>query len=329
MPYLLRKLLLLLFTAWVALTLNFVLPRLMPGDPVGVRLSQAQGRLGPEAVEALRIAYGLDQYEKNIFVQYGDYLVRLAQGDFGRSISYFPAPVLQVVAVATPWTLGLVGVTTVIAFVMGTLMGLMSAWWRGTRLADAVVPIAIFLSTIPYFWFALLALYFFAFRLYWFPLGGGYSTGIRPSLTPEFIGSVLQHAVLPGLTIIVTAAGGWLLTMRNNVITVLGQDYVSFARAKGLPTRRLLSKYVAKNAILPSLTGFAMAMGFVVGGSILTEIVFSYPGLGALLFNSVLSLDYPLMQAVFLFIALAVLLANFVADLAYNFLDPRVRLEGR
>ena len=328
MPYLLRKLLLLLFTAWVAISLNFALPRLMPGDPVGVRLSQSQGRLGPEAVEALRIAYGLDQYERNIFVQYADYIGRLARGDFGRSISYFPAPALEVVGRAAPWTLGLVGVTTIIAFAIGTLLGLLSAWWRGTWLADAIVPIAIFLNTVPYFWFALLALYFFAFRFYWFPLGGGYSTILRPGLTPEFVGSILEHAVLPGLTIIVTAAGGWLLTMRNNVVTVLGQDYVAFARAKGLPTRRLLSRYVAKNAILPSLTGFAMALGFVVGGSILTEIVFSYPGLGALLYTSVLSLDYPLMQAVFLFIALGVLLANFVADLVYHFLDPRVRVEG-
>ncbi|AFZ65698.1 ABC transporter permease [Deinococcus peraridilitoris] len=323
MPYLLRKFGILLFTLWVAVTLNFILPRLVPGDPIGAMLAKYQGRLDPSAVDALKIAYGLND-QGSVVSQYFTYLGKTVRGDFGRSIGQFPTPVWDIVAQAAPWTIGLIGVCTVLSFLLGSALGLYSAWRRGSRLADALPPLALFLNSMPYFWFALLLLYLLAFKYSFFPLSGS----LDPFLTPysaEWWSSLLRHAVLPALTIIVTAAGGWLITMRNNVMSVMSEDYIAFARAKGLSESRLLNRYVLRNALLPSFTAFGMALGFVVGGSILTEVVFSYPGLGLQLFNAVTTLDYPLMQAIFLFIALAVLIANFFVDALYAVLDPRVR----
>ncbi|MFC5848828.1 ABC transporter permease [Deinococcus petrolearius] len=323
MPYLLRKFLFLLLTLWAAVTLNFVLPRLVPGDPIGAMLAKYQGKLDPSAVDALTVAYGLND-QGNLFTQYVTYLGNMLRGDFGRSIGQFPTPVVDIVAQAAPWTIGLVGICTVLAFLLGSALGLYSAWRRGGRVADALPPIALFLNSMPYFWFALLLLYLLAFRTGTFPLSGS----LDPFLTQfsaDWWKSLLRHAALPALTIVVTAAGGWLITMRNNVMGVMGEDYVAFARAKGLSEGRLLNRYVLRNALLPSFTAFGMALGFVVGGSILTETVFSYPGLGLQLYNAVTTLDYPLMQAIFLFIALAVLIANFIVDALYAVLDPRVR----
>lgn len=323
MPYLLRKFLFLLLTLWAAVTLNFVLPRLVPGDPIGAMLAKYQGKLDPSAVDALTVAYGLND-QGSLLTQYVTYLGNMLRGDFGRSIGQFPTPVVDIVAQAAPWTIGLVGVCTVLAFLLGSALGLYSAWRRGGRVADALPPIALFLNSMPYFWFALLLLYLLAFRTGTFPLSGS----LDPFLTQfsaDWWKSLLRHAALPALTIVVTAAGGWLITMRNNVMGVMGEDYVAFARAKGLSEGRLLNRYVLRNALLPSFTAFGMALGFVVGGSILTETVFSYPGLGLQLYNAVTTLDYPLMQAIFLFIALAVLIANFIVDALYAVLDPRVR----
>jgi peptide/nickel transport system permease protein len=327
-PYLLRKLALLLLTLGAALTINFFLPRLVPGNPIGAMIAKYQGRLDPSAAKALMIAYGLEGHDKNLLVQFGDYLVKLSRGDLGRSISFFPAPVTEMIGQAAPWTIGLVGVSTVISFLIGTGLGVYTAARRGSRLADLLVPVSLFLNSVPYFWFALIALYLFAFLLGWFPLGGGLDIVTGPAWSLSWIGSLLSHAVLPGATIVITAMGGWLIAMRNNLVSTLGEDYVAFARAKGLSDSQVLYGYGVRNAILPSLTAFGMALGFVLGGSILTEVVFGYPGLGTLLYHSVTSLDYPLMQAIFLFISLAVLAANFLVDITYTLLDPRVRDGG-
>ena len=327
MRYLLRKLGLLLITGWAALTINYALPLLVPGDPIGVMLARYQGRLSPQATDALREAFGLNT-DQNWFMQYLDYWRRMLSGDFGLSLGFFPAPVSDILAQSIPWTLGLVGITTLIAFLLGTLLGVYSGWRRNTAFGDTMVLVALFLNGVPYFWLALIVLYVFAFLLGWFPLSGGYGTAVTRSDGLSWVLSILYHGVLPALTIIVTAAGGWLLTMRNNLVSVLGEDYIAFARAKGLSDQRVMVQYAARNAILPSFTAFAMALGFVVSGSLLTEIVFSYPGIGFSLYQAVVSLDYPLMQAIFLFITLAVLVANFLADVAYALLDPRVRSEG-
>lgn len=314
----------LLFTLWVAATLNFILPRLVPGDPVGAMMARYQGQLTPDAADALKIAYGLNDQGSQL-QEYFHYLGNLLRGDFGRSVSQFPAPVTQVIGQAAPWTIGLIGVTTVLSFLIGSALGLYSAWRKGTFLANIMPPLALFVNAMPFFWFAMLMLYLFALKRDIFPISGNLDPFVGDPWTPKWIASMLKHAALPALTIIITASGGWLITMRNNVMSVLGEDYLAFARAKGLPEGRVVNRYVLRNALLPSLTAFGMALGFVVGGAILVENVFSYPGLGYYLFTSVTALDYPLMQAIFLMIAASVLLANFIVDLLYAVLDPRVR----
>lgn len=326
MKYLLRKIFFLLLAAWAALTLNFFLPRLMPGDPASIMVAKYRGMLTPEAVDALKISFGIET-DKHIVVQYVDYLVDIAKGDFGLSVVYFPQPVSRIMSKTIPWTVGLVGISTIIAFVSGIFIGIKTGWNRNAFLSDSIVPISLFLNAMPYFWFAMLILYLFSFVLGWFPLGGAYEPfGVKNSM--EHYISILKHAFLPALTIIITSLGGWVLTMRNSMINVLAENYVLFAYARGLKDKKIKNTYVARNAILPSFTGFAMAMGFVIGGSIMTEIVFSYPGVGYTLYQAVIGLDYPLMQALFLFISIAVLIANFIADFFYLILDPRVRFNG-
>lgn len=326
MRYLLRRIGFLLFTGWAALTMNFLLPLMMPGDPAQVMLAKFEGRLSPQALGALTEAFGLNT-DKSLLVRYFEYWKRIFTGDFGISLTYYPSKVTEVLAQSIPWTIGLVGAGTIISVILGTALGIFSAWRRNSRLADTLVPVALFLNSVPYFWIALLILYFFAYQLGWFPLGGGYD--VYSGLTGwDAVPSILYHAVLPLATIVITSLGGWVLTMRNNMLTVRTDDYVTFAYAKGLPDRQIKYRYAARNAILPTFTGFAMSLGFVIGGSLLTEVVFSYPGIGYILYQSVTSLDYPLMQAIFLFISLAVLIANFFTDIVYALLDPRVQDGG-
>jgi len=224
-----------------------------------------------------------------------------------------------------PWTATLIGVSTVISFLIGTVLGIMSGWWRGSWM-DTLLPVTTFLGSIPYFWFGLLAAFWLADQLHWFPLSG--ATGTTTPIGPNwaFLISATYHAILPAATIVISSIGGWMLGMRNMMVTTQAEDYVLLAEAKGLSPRRIMITYAARNAILPTLATFAMSLGFVVSGAILVEIVFSYPGLGYVLFQAVTNNDYPLMQGVFLMITVAVLAANFLADLAYVALDPRTRL---
>ncbi len=326
MKYIIKRIIFFLITAWAAVTINFILPRLMPGNPAEVMIAKFQGRLNPQAINALEIAFGINT-KQNIFFQYIDYLGRMLTGNFGISVSFYPTTVAQVLSQAIPWTLGLAGISTVLAFTFGTLIGIGASWRRTSVSSGVIVPLSFFLNAMPYFWFALVVEYIFAFILGWFPLGGAYSSSSNLAGLP-LIGSILYHAFLPGLTIVVTALGGWMLTMRNNMISVLSDDYITFAFAQGLPDKTVEYQYAARNAILPSFTGFAMAIGFVISGVLLTEIIFSYPGVGYLLYQAVLNIDYPLMQAIFLFITIAVLVANFIADIVYVFLDPRARSGG-
>jgi peptide/nickel transport system permease protein len=325
MKYLLRKCGLYVFIAWAAVTLNFLVPRLMPGDPVGLLINKLNGNVDPGAIAALRKAFGLT--DAPLINQYWDYLVNLFHGDLGLSISFYPVPVADVVAGALPWTLGLVGITTIISFLLGTGIGIWLAWRRGTW-TDGIVPAMTFFSAIPYFWLALILVLVFGVTLGWLPLSGAYDTSTSPGMNLEFIGSVIQHAVLPAITIVLASFAGWLLGMRNMMMTTLGEEYVTMAEAKGLPKRTVMVRYAARNAILPSITSFALSLGAVVGGSILTEVIFNYPGVGYTLFLAVQSQDYPLMQGLFLIISLTVIVANLLADIVYIFLDPRTRAEG-
>jgi peptide/nickel transport system permease protein len=219
----------------------------------------------------------------------------------------------------------LVGATTVFAFVIGTLLGVYAGWRRG-KLADSTVTIgATFFAAFPPFWLGLLLLYALAYKLNWFAIKGGYSPGLSPNLSLSFLSDAFQHSVLPALTLAVTSLSGWVFGMRNNMINILGEDYVTFAEANGLRTRTIALLYGARNALLPNVTAFGLSLGAVVGGSILVEGIFSYPGLGNLLYVAVSNRDFPLMQALFLVITVSMLVAIFVVDLLYTRLDPRVR----
>jgi len=322
LKYFLKKLGLLVFTLFVSVSLNFFLPRMMPGDPARALLDKMEN-LNPEQLDTIRAAFGLDTDEP-VLAQYGRYLGNTLRGDLGTSFSRFPTPVSEVMRVALPWSIGLMGICTVISFALGTVIGMAAAWRRETKLASWTVGFFSFVRSFPYFWLGLVFIYFFAFKRRWFPIGGAYSVDAVRGSAAWWL-SVLRHGILPALTICVSSVGAWILTMRNNMINVLAEDYITVAMAKGLPAQRIKSMYAAKNAILPSVTGFAMSLGFVIGGGLVTEMVFAYPGIGYMLYQAVNAKDYPLMQAIFLFIAVAVLIANFAADVAVMILDPRVR----
>ena len=326
MRFLFRRIGFYLFTAWAAITLNFFIPRLLPGDPVQSLINKYQGRLSTDAIDSLRVLFGLNTHT-TLWQDYLSYWDNLLHGDFGISFTYFPTPVAEVLVQSLPWTLTLVGISTILGFVLGTFAGVGLGWRRGTWL-DSLLPVANFFSAIPYFWLGLIAIAIFGVALPIFPASGGYDGGLLPSFSLEFIGSAIYHAALPALTIVLSSVAGWILGMRNMMVTVSSEDYVTVAQAKGLPERRVMFGYAARNAVLPSISGFALSLGFIVGGTLVTELVFSYPGIGYVLFQAIGSKDYPLMQGVFLIITLSVLVANMVADFAYAFLDPRTRQEA-
>ncbi len=327
MSYALRRLEFFAITLWAALTVNFLLPRLMPGNPAEAMLVRFHGRASPQAVKTMEVAFGLHTNE-SIFQQYLDYLGNTARGDFGTSLSFFPSSVGKVIMLALPWTVGLVGTATVIAFLLGTLIGMLAAWRRGGIFDAVLPPTFIVISAFPYFWIGLVLLLIFSFTLGWFPLGFGYDLTSQINLSWSFAGEVLLHGFLPALTIVITSIGAWILTMRNTMITTLAEDYVRMARAKGLSPLRIMLNYAGRNAILPNLTGFAMSLGFVISGAIAVEIVFNYPGLGFMLLSAVDNEDFALMQGLFLLITVAVLVAILVADVVTAILDPRTRQAG-
>ena len=322
MRYVSRRFAFYLLTAVVAISLNFLLPRLMPGNPAQILLANFKGRVNPEAIKSVSAQFGLGH--GSMWSEYIQYWRQLLHGDLGISFTFYPSSVASVIGNTLPWTLWLIGLSTVISFAVGTLLGILAAWRRGSWL-DSLMPITTFFSAMPYFWFGLVAAYVFSGLLGWLPQSGGYSDNVSIGWSWGFASSAIYHAFLPALTIIVSSIAGWMLGMRNMMLTTIDDDYVIMAEAKGLPARRIMFAYAARNAILPSIADFALSLGFVVSGAILTEIVFSYPGIGYTLYQAVENEDYPLMQGIFLVITLAVLIANLLADLCYAALDPRTR----
>jgi len=323
MRYVVKRLALYAVAAWAAVTLGFVLPRLMPGDPATTLLTRLRGKLSPAALASMRDALGFA--DGSIARQYATYWRHLLHGDLGLSVAYFPVPVGEVIGTGLLWTVALAGGAVVLSFIAGTLLGALAAWRRGGWLDSIVPPVLALLGAVPYFWLAMVALFAFGYGLRWFPLGHAYSLDREPAWSASFAVDVLRHAALPALTLVVATLGGWMLAMRNTMVALLDADFIKLAWAKGLPPRQIMLRYAARNALLPSITGFGMALGFVLSGSLLTEIVFSYPGLGYLLVEAVRNQDYALMQGLFLLITLAVLAANFLVDVTYVWLDPRTR----
>jgi peptide/nickel transport system permease protein len=313
-------------TAIAAITVDFLIPRVIPGNPVEAVLARTQGQVvTPATIRALELQFGSNTRE-GTWGQYTHYWSSVFHGNLGISTSNGLAPVTSVIRGALPWTLGLVGMATVISFVAGTLLGVLVAWRRGSWL-DNLLPVTTFFQAAPYFFLAFLAIDLFALKLGWFPPGSARNNLDFPAWNWTYISDVLDHAVLPALTIVVASAAGWVVGMRNVMITTMDEDYVLIAQAKGLPKHRVIW-YAARNAILPNISGFSLAIGFVVSGALLTEIVFSYPGLGFILLSAVQDGDYALLQGIFLVITMAVLVANLAADFVYVFLDPRTRREA-
>lgn len=315
-------------TAWVAITINFFVPRLMPGDPaqaLALQITRQTGaNLTPEMLQSIRNLYG--DPNANLFQQYIDYLASVFTLDFGLSVSRYPVPVASLIADALPWTLFLVGISTIAAWVIGTALGILVGFRPGSRLDKWLTPLSQFFSSTPSFWIALILLWVFALTLGWFPSSGGYDPGVPFQLNNFwFLLSVFKYATLPILTGVIVGFSGWMFSMRNMMVTTTSEDFVTLARAKGLSNSRVTFRYAARNAMLPSVTGLATAIGGILGGVVLTEIVFTYPGMGYLLYQAITTKDYPLMQAIFLIIVLAVLVANFIADSLYVLLDPRTR----
>lgn len=325
MRYFLRRAGFFVATLWAAITLNFLIPRLQPGDPAEAIVRKLVGRnasIDPAQLHSVRLMLGVS--DKNLFQQYLDYLGAIVRGDFGVSFTYFPYKVTDVIAQAMPWTIVLVGVTTIVSFVIGTLLGSWAAYRRGSRVDSVLTLGSTFLGTLPFFWIALMLIFLFCFTWQVFPESGGYGD-TAPGWNWPFIGDAISHAALPMIALLITGPLGWILAMRNNMVQTLGEDYSRLAKAKGLGERTIALSYGARIAILPSVTGFALALGGLLGGTILVETIFNYPGLGRLLFEAVGNSDYPLLQAIFLLTTVGVLVANLAADMLYGVLDPRVR----
>jgi len=331
--FLIRKIIFYVVALWAAVTLNFFIPRMMPGNPIDVLISKMSAGGMPITADTRAILEiqlgGINQ--GSLAHQYWEYLGNLLHGNLGVSISNYPQTVSAIIQQSLPWTIGLMGLSAIIAFILGITLGMFAGWKRGS-VADNIIPVATVFQAVPYFWLAVILLLYFSRTHQWLPFAGGYDYFSTPTITIGFNGpfilSALQHAILPALTIVISSIAGWMMGMRNMMVSTLSEDFILTAQAKGLSPRRIRNSYAARNAIVPSLSGFAVTLGFVVAGSLMTELVFSYPGIGYQLMYSVLNNDYPLAQGCFLVISIAVLAANLIVDLLLGFIDPRTRVSN-
>ncbi len=324
--YFVRRIGMFFLVIFVAATFNFLIPRLAPGNPIGAinsRMSQASAGIenGQAMFEAYRKRFGLDD---PIYIQYAKYMWNTVRLDFGESLSAYPAEVWEIILPAIGWSIGLIGVSVLITFVAGITIGAMLAWKGTPKIVKAVLPLTMIGGVLPYYLLAMLLLYLFAFTTRLLPMSGAIDSGMPKELIGPYIGSIARHAVLPALSIILTSVGTWALTMRGLMVNTIGEDYMLLADAKGLPKRRILWWYSVRNAIPPQLTHLAIALGYVVSGAILVEIVFSYPGLGYQLYMAIVNSDYTVIQGITLILAVTVGFCVLLIDLIYPRLDPRV-----
>ena len=328
--YLAERVVIFVATVIISVSVVFFIPRLVPGDPLGALLANMAstgggGSSSDALVAEYRQRFGLD---KSVLEQYVSYLRELAQGNLGYSLAIFPTRVSTLLGNAIPWTVGLLGVTTLISWVLGSLLGAIVGWSGGrSRLLRALVPVALVLYTTPYYILAIVLIFLLAFQWPIFPLSGAYAAGTDPEWSLSFIGDVIEHGALPALSIVLVSLGWWFLSMRSLIISEQGQDYILWAEAKGLSRRRIFWAYAFRNALLPQTTGLALSLGHIVGGALITEVIFAYPGLGFLIYNSIKGLDFPVIQGSVLLLVVSVSVANFVLDLTYPLIDPRIRAE--
>jgi peptide/nickel transport system permease protein len=324
--YFLRRIGMFFLVIFVAASFNFLIPRLAPGNPIGAitsRMAQASAGIenGQAMFEAYRKRFGLDE---PMYVQYAKYMWNVVRFDFGESLSAYPAEVTDIIGPAIGWSMGLIGVSVLITFVLGVVIGALLAWKGTPKIVKTLLPLTMFGGVLPYYLMGYLLLYAFAYTTRLLPMSQAVDSSLPKGMNGPYLLSLLRHAILPALSIILTSVGTWALTMRGLTVNTIGEDYMLLAEAKGLHKARILWWYSVRNAIPPQLTHLAIALGYVVSGAILVEIVFSYPGLGYQLYMAIQNSDYTVIQGITLILAVSVGLCVLLIDLIYPRLDPRV-----
>jgi len=328
LKYVSRKFIFLLITYFIAITIVFILPRAIPGNPLATLLRQIfqQGQANPELIRSvhktLMNEFGLG---KPWYEQYIDFILRAFKGDLGTSISSYPKKTLDLIIPVMPWTLMLLIPSIITAWIIGNTLGAVAGYRRGSFTDKFTLNFSLVVSQIPYYWLGMLLIFTLSVKLHIFPGQGGYSQGTIPTFTLKFILDMLYHYILPFLSIVISALGGWAIGTRVLVIYELDADYVNFGELLGLKEKTVF-RYIFRNSILPQVTGLALSLGSSLGGALITEIIFNYPGTGYLLFRALSTLDYPLIQGIFIILIGSIYLANFLVDFIYAIIDPRIRL---
>ncbi len=323
--YFSKKLMWYAITLIIAVILNFYLPRMIDGNPVDAIVGRiSRGMSDTNSIkniyETFYAEFNLDQPK---YIQFFEYVKSLLSGDFGTSFSMYPRKINDIIGAALPWTLALQLPAIICGWVLGNILGAFAAYKKG--IYDKVIfPMALFISSVPFFILSVILMYFFAVQLQWLPAGGAYGYTLSPEFSFEFIFSVLKHYLLPFFSIVLVMIGGQGIGMREMSLYELNSDYVRYAKLLGIKESKII-KYVFKNAMLPQITGLAISLGTMVAGGLITEIVFNYPGIGTVLFRAIRGLDYPLISACTLIITMTVLIANFLLDIVYGFVDPRIK----
>lgn len=328
LKYVSRKFLFLLVTYFIAITIVFILPRAIPGNPLATLLRQIfqQGQANPELIRSVHKTL-MDEFGlgKPWYEQYVDFILRAFKGDLGTSISSYPKKTLDLIIPVMPWTLMLLIPSIITAWIIGNTLGAVAGYKRGSFTDKFTLNFSLIVSQIPYYWLGMLLIFTLSVKLHIFPGQGGYSQGTIPTFTLKFILDMLYHYILPFLSIVISALGGWAIGTRVLVIYELDADYVNFGELLGLKEKTVF-RYIFRNSILPQVTGLALSLGSSLGGALITEIIFNYPGTGYLLFRALSTLDYPLIQGIFIILIGSVYLANFLVDFIYAIIDPRIRL---
>jgi peptide/nickel transport system permease protein len=330
--YVLKRLGFLLAVLWTAATINFLIPKLTPRDPVNELVQQKIAQMGLDSsaardmVESLKEIYGLDD---PLWQQYLRYIWNTAQFNLGYSIVNYPKRVNEIIGETIWWTLGFVMTATVLAFIIGTVVGALVGWSESSKYVKWLMPPLAMFSAVPAFILGLVLIYYFAFRIPIFPLRGGFSPTSEVDWSSfEFWLDVAHHAALPAISLLLVTIGQWALSMRAMMTTVEGADYITFAEAKGLKSSRIFFRYALRNTMLPQITALAMRLGFIVSGSTLVENIFNYPGIGRRLGGAILAFDYPVIYGIVLFLVMGIAIATFLVDMLYPLLDPRISYTG-
>ncbi|MDZ4763347.1 MAG: ABC transporter permease [Chloroflexota bacterium] len=331
--YLFRVLFSGLITILAVTTFTFFLIRQMPGSPVEIKIDEMMTRRGMTYEEAYRAAATVFNFDPDrpVILQYIDFWGDLLRGDLGNSITQGGTSVSSIILRYLPWTLFCVGLSLLISFSLGILIGLAMGYWRGSWFDNLMTAIASILSGLPDYIIGLLIIVIFGVQLRWFDIGsvrGGVDPNITPAFSLEYIGSIISYATMPVLIYVLSSVGTWILSMKSSTVSMLGEDYIAVAKARGLSERRILTGYVGRNAMLPLIARLAISVGLVVSGTVIIEEMFQYPGLGRNLYIAISGRDYTTMQGIFLVITIAVVFSNIFADFMIGWLDPRVRIEG-